>query len=240
MAILHSDTATQFRRGLVHGIPIALGYLSVSIGFGLLAVSGGLTIGQSLLISMTNLTSAGQLAGVQVMFSGGSLLEMAITQLFINLRYALMSITLSQRLADDVCLPERLGIGFFVTDEVFAVSSSQPETLSKRYMCGLVLLPYLGWALGTLLGAIAGATLPPIIRDGLGIMIYGMFIAIIVPPARESRPIRLTVLIAIALRCAFQYMPGLRTIPGGFAIVLCAVLASVVCAIRYPIRGDIK
>lgn len=227
-----------FKRGLVHGLPIALGYFSVSIGFGLLAVSGGLTIGQALLISMTNLTSAGQLAGVRVMFAGGGLMEMGITQLVINLRYALMSVALSQKLEDDVRLPARLGIAFFNTDEIFAVSASQPGRVGKCYMAGLSLLPYWGWALGTLVGAVAGAVLPDVIRDGMGILMYGMFIAILIPPAKQSKPIRTCVLISVAISCVLRYVPGLSQIPGGFSIVICAVVASVFCALRYPIQGE--
>lgn len=225
-----------FQRGLGHGIPIALGYFSVSVGFGLLAVSGGLTVGQAVLISMLNLTSAGQLAGVQVMFASGTLVEMAVTQFFINMRYALMSIALSQKLDDDVRLPARLGIAAFNTDEIFAVSSSQQGRLGKGYMWGLAALPYLGWTLGTLVGAVAGLALPPVLRNGLGIMIYGMFLAIIVPPARESVPVRTAVLIAAALSCLLRFAPGLSEIPSGFSIVICAVVASVYCALRHPLR----
>lgn len=225
-----------FKRGLGHGVPIALGYLSVSIGVGLLAVSSGLTILEAVLISMLNLTSAGQLAGVRVMAGGGTLLEMGVAQLFINLRYALMSIAVSQKMDEDIALPSRLGIAFFITDEIFAVSASQPEKLTKPYMAGLALLPYFGWALGTLIGAVAGSILPAAIRDGMGIAIYGMFLAIIVPPARENAAIRTAVLIAAALSCILRYVPLLNAIPSGFAVVLCAIAASVFCAVKFPLQ----
>lgn len=228
--------APSFRKGLAHGVPIALGYFSVSIGFGLMAVSGGLTVGEALLISMTNLTSAGQLAGVQVMFAAGSLVEMAITQLFINLRYALMSIALGQKLDEKIGAPGRLAIAFFNTDEIFAVSASQEGRLSKPYMLGLALLPYWGWALGTLVGAVAGAVLPKVVCDGLGIAIYGMFLAIIVPPSKADKPIRTAVIIAAVMSCILRWTPGLDQIPGGFAIVICALAAAVFCAIRYPLQ----
>ena len=225
-----------FKKGVQHGIPIGLGYFSVSIGFGLLAASGGLSLWQTVLISMTNLTSAGQLAGVQVMFAGGPLVEMAVTQLFINLRYALMSVALSQKMESRVGLGKRLGIAFFNTDEIFAVSASQPERLSGRYMAGLAVLPYIGWTLGTLVGAVAGTALPAVIRDGMGLLIYGMFLAIIVPPARHNVPIRIAVLLAAALSCMLRYTPYLNRISGGFAVVLCALIASVYCALRHPIK----
>ena len=161
---------------------------------------------------------------------------MAVTQLFINIRYELMSVGLSQRLSADIGLPSRLGIAFFNTDEIYAVSASQPGQLSRAYMLGLATLHYFGWALGTLTGAVAGAVLPAVIRNGLGIAIYGMFLAIIVPPAKENVPIRVAVVIAAALSCALRFLPGLSAIPNGFAIVLCALAASVFCAVKYPIR----
>ncbi len=225
-----------FQRGFKNGLPIGLGYFSVSIGFGLLAVSGGLTIGQAVLLSMVNLTSAGQLAGVNIMFAGGSLVEMAVSQLFINMRYALMSLSLSQKLEDGVGAPGRMGIAFVITDEVFAVSIGQEGRVPRAYMAGLAVLPYLGWALGTLTGAVAGAVLPAVVRDGMGILLYAMFIAVIVPPAKQNASIRMAVLLAAALRTAFTFLPGLRDLSGGFAIVLCALMASVVCAIRRPIQ----
>lgn len=225
-----------FITGFKHGLPIALGYFSVSAGFGLLAVGGGLTIAQAVLISAATLTSAGQLAGLRVMVAAGPLIEMAVSQLFINLRYALMSIALSQKFHEDVGLPKRLGLAFFMTDEIFAVSASQPERLTGRYMSGLALLPYFGWGLGTLAGAVAGAMLPGIIRDGMGILIYGMFLAIIVPPAKRSRPIRSAVLLAALLSCVFRYVPGLNRVSGGFSVVLCALAASVLCALKRPIQ----
>lgn len=226
----------MFRKGVLHGLPIALGYFSVSIGFGLLAVSGGLTIWEAVLISMVNLTSAGQLAGIQVMFAAGALFEMGITQMFINIRYALMGIVISQKMDEDIRLPSRLAFSFFLTDEIFAAASGQEAPVAKRYLFGLVLLPYFGWTLGTLAGAVASALLPAFIRDGLGIMIYGMFLAIIVPPAKRDKPVRAAIVIAAVLSVVVRFTPGLRDIPVGFAIVLCALSASAACAVRHPIR----
>ena len=131
----------SFHRGVRDGLPIGLGYFSVSIGFGLLAVSGGLTLLQAVLISMCNLTSAGQMAGVNVMFAGGTLVEMAVSQGVINLRCALMSLSLSQKFAPRVRLRHRFAIAFFNTDEVFAVASAQAGELGERYMFGLGIAP---------------------------------------------------------------------------------------------------
>ncbi len=233
----------DFIRGLIHGIPICLGYLAVSFSFGIFAVGAGLSILEAVLISMTNLTSAGQLAGVPIIAAGGSMIELGATQLVINLRYALMSVSLSQKLDDKVRMADRFLIAFGNTDEVFAVSTSQPHSVSKYYMWGLVLTPYVGWTGGTLLGAVAGNILPAIVISALGVAIYGMFIAIVVPVMRMHSPTALCVLVAVALSCAFYYIPFLQQVPDGFVIIICAVAASALFACLFPIetkeqRGD--
>ena len=174
------------RQGIRHGIPIGLGYLSVSFAFGMKAVGDGLTVLQAVLISMTNLTSAGQIAALPLMAGGASLAEMALTQLTINLRYALMSLSLSRKLDGSMGTLQRLVFSFANTDEIFAVASSQPGKVGKYYLYGLMIAPWIGWSLGTFLGAAAGTLLPAFVRSALGIAIYGMFLAIILPPAREG------------------------------------------------------
>ena len=230
----------EFRKGLVHGIPICLGYLAVSFSFGIFAVGQGLSILEVVLISMTNVTSAGQLAGVPIIAGAGSLIELASTQLIINLRYALMSVSLSQKMDKSIRLPDRFLIAFVNTDEVFAVSAVQPEGVSRSYMYGLITTPYLGWALGTALGAIAGDILPAVVSTALGVAIYGMFIAIVVPDAKKHRPTALCVLAAIALSLLFYYTPGLSSVPGGFVIIICAVIASALFAFFAPIDTEKK
>ena len=224
----------EFGKGVRHGIPIALGYLSVSFAFGMKAVGDGLTWLQAVLISATNLTSAGQMAGLPLMTGGASLTEMALTQLTINLRYGLMSLSLGRKLDGSMGTLQRLIFSFANTDEIFAVASSQPGKVGKRYLYGLMLTPFLGWTLGTLLGGVAGTLLPDFVRSALGIAIYGMFLAIILPPARERRPIRFVVICAVALSMCFRWMPGLNRISGGFAIILCAVISAAAGAARYP------
>ena len=216
----------RFLQGIRHGIPIALGYLSVSFAFGLQAVSMGLSWLQAVLISATNLTSAGQVAALPLMTGGASLGEMALTQLTINLRYALMSLSLGRKLDGSMGTVQRMIFSFANTDEIFAVASSQPGKVGKAYLYGLMLTPWIGWTLGTLLGAVAGTLLPAFVRSALGIAIYGMFLAIILPPAREKRPVRVVVLIAVGMSLAFRYLPGLNRVSGGFAIIVCAVTAA--------------
>lgn len=228
----------SFKKGIIDGLPICFGYLSVAFAFGIFAVDGGLTILQALLISMTNVTSAGQLAGVPIMLGSGLLTELAATQFVINLRYALMSVSLSQKLGKSVSMLDRFIISFVNTDEVFAVASGNRQNVGKRYLYGLILTPYIGWSLGTLLGAIAGNVLPEIIISALGIAIYAMFIAIVVPVAKENKPTALCALCAIIFSCLFNYIPTLKAVPGGFVIIICAVVASVIFALLFPISQE--
>lgn len=231
---------TDFLKGLRHGLPIALGYLSVSFAFGIQASAGGLTPAQAVLISLTNVTSAGQLAGLNLMLQGGSLLQMALSQLTINLRYALMSLSLSQRLDKSMTTLHRICFAFCNTDEIFAVASSQPGKVGKWYLYGLMLTPYFGWALGTLLGAAAGALLPVFFRTALGIAIYGMFIAIVIPPAREKKAVRVVVVLSAGLSLCMRYLPALSSIGSGYAIIVCAVIASCVGAALFPVEEEMS
>ena len=227
-----------FLKGVKHGLPIGLGYLSVSFAFGMQCVGSGLTVLQALLISMTNLTSAGQLAGLQVMITHASLIEMALTQFIINLRYALMGLSLGQKLGPTMNTPRRMFFAFANTDEIFAVASAQPEKLHHHYLYGLMLAPYIGWSLGTLLGAAAGQILPEFVCSALGIAIYGMFLAIILPPARKEKPVRVVVLIAIAVSLLFSYLPLLKQVSGGFAVIICAVVAAAAGAVLFPVKDE--
>lgn len=226
----------SFIKGIKDGLPICFGYLSVAFAFGIFSVESGLSILQALLISMTNVTSAGQLAAVPIITSGGSLFELAVAQLVINLRYALMSVSLSQKLGKSVSLFDRFVISFMNTDEVFAVSSSNRGYVGRRYMYGLIITPFLGWSFGTFLGAGAGNVLPTMITSALGIAIYGMFVAIVVPVASENNPTLICVIIATILSCIFKFTPVLNKVQSGFVIIICAVIASIVMAIVSPIE----
>jgi len=228
-----------FLEGIKDSIPIFLGYLSVSFAFGIFAVENSMTVLETLLISMTNVTSAGQLAAVPIIASGGTLIELAVAQFVINLRYALMSVSLSQKLGKSVRMIDRFIISFVNTDEVFAVASGKEKNVEKNYLYGLILMPFLGWSGGTLIGAIAGNILPEIVISSLGVAIYGMFIAIVVPVVKTSRPTALCVLIAVLLSCAFEFLPVLNKLPGGFVIIICAVVASALMAVISPI-GTVK
>lgn len=226
----------KIQRGMRDGIPIAVGYFSVSFTFGMMAVQSGISPFHAVLISLLNLTSAGQFAGLTVIVSNASLMEMALTQLVVNIRYALMSVSLSQKLDDSVKMRSRLLIAYGNTDEIFAVASSKPGTVGAKYLYGLILLPVLGWVGGTLAGAVASTLLPGTVISALGVALYGMFIAIVVPPAKEHKEVRTVVLIALALSCAFYYLPVLRQISSGFMIIICTVAAAAVGAVLFPLK----
>ena len=226
---------SNFRKGLRDGIPIALGYLSVSFTFGLQCISVGLSWWQAFLISLTNVTSAGQFAGLGIMTAGSGLFEMACTQLVINMRYSLMALSLSQKTDKSVKGVHRWGIGFGITDEIFAVAMGNRSEVSNKYMYGLILLPVIGWSGGTLLGAVAGSLLPDVVRSALCIAIYGMFLAIIIPPAKKSSSVLKVILIAVALSCCFRYVPFLnKHISGGFAIIISTIAAAAIGAALFP------
>ena len=225
----------EFRQGIRHGIPIALGYLSVSFAFGMKAAGDGLTVLQAVLISMTNLTSAGQIAALPLMVGGASLTEMALTQLTINLRYALMSLSLSQKLDQSFTLPHRLIAAYGITDEIFALASTREEPIKPAYMYGLIFTPFLGWSLGTLLGATAGNLLPIQVTAAMSLMLYGMFIAIIIPPAKKNRRILFVVLLSACFSVLLKFL--LPMIGDGFAVIIAALLSSVITALLFPVES---
>ena len=224
--------------GLRDGVPICLGYLSVSFAFGIFAVTSGLSFWEATLISMFNLTSAGQLAAVPIIAGGGSLIELIVTEFVINSRYALMSVSLSQSMGRSVRIRDRLWIAFANTDEVFAVAIGKEEPVGRKYMLGLALTPYFGWTVGTLLGSVAGNILPAILVSALGIAIYGMFIAIVVPAAMASLKTALCVALSIAMSCIFSYVSPLNRISGGFVIIICAVTVSLIFALLAPLPDE--
>lgn len=228
----------KIKAGLCDGIPIAAGYFSVSFTFGMLAVQDGMSPFHAVLISLLNLTSAGQFAGLTVIVSGASLLEMALTQLVINIRYALMSVSLSQKLDSSVKTFQRMLIAYGNTDEIFAVASSKPGSVGSRYMYGLIFLPVLGWVGGTLTGAVASTLLPAAVISALGVALYGMFIAIVVPVAKESREVLIVVGAALVFSTAFYYLPVLQEISSGFTIIICTVAAAGIGAVLFPVKEE--
>lgn len=228
----------EFKEGIRDGLPICFGYLSVSMAFGLTVVNSGMPVWSAILISLTNLTSAGQFAGANLLLAQSSYIELIITTLIINIRYFLMSLSISQKVEKDFGIKERLIASFGVTDEVFAVSMQRQGELTFSYMLGLILTPIIGWTSGTMIGAVATSLLPASLTDAMGIALYGMFIAIIVPPARENRSVLIAVLLAILASYAFAYIPVLSVFSGGWSVIIITVIVSAFAAWMFPIPED--
>ena len=226
----------NFRKGMYDGIPIMLGYLSVSFGFGILAVKCGLSVFASGMISLTNITSAGQAAGVEIIAAGGTILEMILVQITINMRYSLMALSLSQRLDKNFTPIHRLIASYGITDEIFALCAAQKEKLRPSYMYGMISVSALGWTSGTILGAAAGELLPQSVSSAMGILLYGMFLAIIIPPARKNVSVLVTVIIAAIISIIFKYV--LTVVSGGFAIIISAVAAAAAAALIFPVKDE--
>ena len=225
-----------FFKGLRDGIPIALGYLSVSFGFGILCVNLGLSVLVASGISLSNLTSAGQVAGVQIIAAGGTLIEMVLTQLVINLRYSLFAISLSQKLDSSFTTPHRILASFGITDEIFAVSYAQEGKVKPSYMYGVILISATGWVMGTFLGAALGQILPESLSAAMGIMLYGMFLAIFVPPARKDRGVLIAVI--AAAMCSILFNTVLTFVSGGFAVIISALASAAICAWLFPVAEE--
>ena len=201
-------------------------------------VLAGMPLWAAVLISLTNLTSAGQFAGANLMLAGGNMMELGLTTLVINIRYFLMSLSVSQKVERKMSMKERLAVSFGITDEIFAVSMQHKGELSTPYMAGLIITPILGWTGGTLAGGAATSVMPEALSSALGIALYGMFIAVIVPPAREERSVLFTVILAILASLAFTYLPGLRNLGSGWSIIIITIAVSAVAAWLFPRKPE--
>ena len=228
----------DFTLGLRRGLPIALGYIPVSFTFGLVAVRGGLPAWVAVLISLTNLTSAGQFAGTSLIIAGAALFEITITTLVINLRYLLMSLSLSQKLSTTLSLPQRAVMAFGITDETFSVASLEEQEVTFPYMLGLISGPYCGWGLGTAFGALICSVLPGNLQEALGITLYAMFIALLVPNVKRSQAALVVALLAIGISSCFTWLPVLNQISDGWSIIVATVTACLVGAALFP-RKDV-
>ena len=230
----------QFRSGLKDGIPIALGYFAVSFSLGISMVASGISAVEGTVMSLTNVTSAGEFAGVKIIAVGGTLIEMVLTQFIINLRYSLMSLSLSQKLDKSVSFWKKLIIAFANTDEIFAVAMNHQKSLTLTYMVGLQSIPVLGWTAGTFLGAVASDLMPERVSVALNVMLYGMFIAIVIPVAKKSRAVLIVASIAIGLSSLFYFVPFLKQVSAGISIIICTVAAAGIGAVFFPVKEDGK
>ena len=221
--------------GLRDGLPIGIGYFVIAFAVGVFASSCGLSWLEAFMISVANFTMAGEIAAIPIIAAGGSLLELALTQLIINSRYAIMSISLSQRLSDKVRLSDRFFIAFFNSDEIFALVCAKESLVGRKYLYALALLPYLGWSLGTLAGAVVGDLLPPFLSEALSVALYAMLITIITQATKNSTSTLVCVLVAIAVSCITAYLPFLEFIPRGIVVVIISVIISAIFALVAPL-----
>lgn len=220
----------EFIRGLKTGLPICLGYIPVAFTIGIVAVKAGLDPWVAVLISFTNMASAGQFAGIRLIEGGAPFIELAVTTFVINLRYMLMSFSLTQKIVPKMPFYKRCIIAYCITDEVFALAAMQKEDVQFPFFGGLMTLPIFGWTFGTFLGAFASGLLPPMIQGCMGIALYCMFIAIIIPEAKKSQKIAVAIVVASLISCIFTYVPGINAISkvggGGWSIIIAAVVAA--------------
>lgn len=234
------DNKSCMIRGFRDGIPISLGYFAVAFSLGIAARNAGLTAFQAMLTSLLNNASAGEFAAFTLIGAGAGYVEVALMTLVSNARYLLMSCALSQKLDPDTPLLPRMLIGFDVTDEIFGVSIAFPGRLNPFYTYGVILAALPGWALGTYFGVLMGNALPARLVSALSVSLYGMFIAIIIPPARQSRVVAMFVIVSMALSGLLSAVEWFHFLSSGARIILLTVVISAVAAWKFPIREEVS
>lgn len=235
---MNQNNTAWFRRGIKNGVPIALGYFAVSFTLGIAARNAGLNALQGALASVTTVASAGQFAGFQVIAAGASYMEMAIMMLVINARYMLMSCSLSQKLAPDLPFYHRLLVGWGVTDEIFGVAVTVPDTLNPWYNYGMMAISIPGWTIGTAIGITVGNVLPTSVVSALSVGLYGMFLAIIIPPARTNRIIAGLVAVSMLASFAMTKLPLLGGISSGMRTIILTILIAGGAAVLFPVQEE--
>ena len=233
-----NNNATELKKGIKDGLPIALGYFAVSFSFGIMAGTSGIGPRQAALMSLSNLTSAGQFAALSIISANAPYGEMAAAQLIINLRYCLMSCSLSQKLGKNSPPIHRFLMGYGITDEIFGVSVCRPGILRPAYFYGLMAMAVPGWTFGTLAGSFSGSLLPQRLMSALSVALYGMFLAVILPPARKNRILLGVVLISMAASLAFSLLPLLRDISSGMKIIILTILIAGIAARLFPVTEE--
>ena len=227
-----------FSHGLKDGVPIGLGYFAVAFTLGIAAKNIGMTAAQATAMSLTNLTSAGEFAALGIISAGASYGEMALTQLIINLRYCLMSCSLSQKLSRNMPFFHRFFMAYGVTDEIFGVSVCREGNLSPWYSYGLMSAAVPGWTFGTFLGAVSGNLLPQRLLSALGVSLYGMFLAVILPPARKNKVLMGIILVSMGASLLFASIPVLSGISSGFKIIILTLVIAGGAAFLFPVKEE--
>ncbi|MGN0317779.1 MAG: AzlC family ABC transporter permease [Lachnospira sp.] len=227
--------SSDFVKGLRDGIPIGLGYFAVAFSLGIAAQSAGITAIQGFIMSMLNNASAGEYAGIAAIKSGAPYIELALLMLITNARYLLMSCSLSQKLSPDLPVRHRLLIGFDITDELFGIGIAYPSPLSPYYMYGAYMIAIPMWAGGTAVGIMAGNILPAVIVNALSAAIFGMFIAVIIPPARKNKTILVVIVCSFIISSLFSVIPIIKELSESLRIIILTIIIAVAAAIIKPI-----
>lgn len=233
-----SENKYYFKMGIKNGMPICLGYLAVSFTLGITARNAGMTAWQAMLASLTVNASAGQYAGFTVIAAQGTYLEMAVMELVANARYLLMSCSLSQKFAPETGLFHRLLVGFDVTDEIFGVSVSAPDRLNPFYNYGMMAVAIPGWSLGTFFGVVMGNILPASVVSALSVGLYGMFIAIIIPPAKKNKILAVLITISMAASFIFARLPVFASLSSGVKTIILTVVIAGIASILFPVKEE--
>lgn len=227
-----------FLRGLKDGIPIGIGYFAVAFSLGIAARNAGLTAFQGFISSFLGNASAGEYAFFTLLAAHASYLEVAIVTLITNARYLLMSCALSQRISPSMPFWHRFTIGFDITDELFGIYIARPGYLSPAYCYGAMSVAMPAWALGTAFGIIMGNLLPLRLVSALSVALYGMFIAIIIPPARQNRVILVLVTASFLCSYIFYYLPVIRDFSDGNRTIILTLAISAAGALLCPVTQN--
>lgn len=227
-----------YRKGLKDGIPIALGYFAVAFTLGIVAKNSGLSALETMIAAALTNASAGAYAAFSVIKEDSGFLEMVLTQLVVNIRYLLMAAALSQKLAPKTSTLHRSLVAFDVTDEIFGISIAQKGTLNPFYNYGAATVSIPGWALGAFFGVIMGNVLPSAVVSALSVGLYGMFLAIIIPPARKNKVIALLVIVSMSASLVFAKTPILMNLSEGMRVIILTVVISLLAAVLFPVKED--
>lgn len=228
------DNLTVFKQGLKDGIPIGLGYLAVSFSLGIAAKAAGLTPIQGFVVSLLCMASAGEYVGFMSIAAGAAYIEIAIATLIANARYLLMSTAMSQRMESTLSIKHRLLMAFGITDELFGIAIARPGYLNPFYSYGAFITSAIPWALGTSLGIIAGNMLPARLVSAFSVALYGMFLAVIIPPAKKDKVIAGLILICFAAGYAATLLPVLKAMTDGTRTIILTVVIASLAAILFP------
>lgn len=227
-----------FLKGMKDGAPIGLGYFAVSFSIGITAKNTGLNALQGFLLSLLNNASAGEMAGLSSIAARTSLITLAVVMLVTNARYLLMSCALSQKFSPDTPFYHRLLIAFDITDEIFGIGISYPGYLEPTYMYGAFLTTIPMWAAGTVLGIVVGNILPQVVVNALSVAIYGMFLAVVIPPCRKNKVITGVVITSFILSYVSKYIPFISKTSESIRVIILTLIISGTFALLFPVKDS--